>query len=63
MYIQRNFGVYCILSSNTGPNRIFVFIYLFIYFFFQVEVEFEFDLSCFVFLLTAMRVGKQTSND
>ena len=28
------------------------------YFFFLVEVEFEFDLGCFVFLLTAMRVGK-----
>ena len=61
MYVQRNFGVYCILSSDTGLKRFFVFIYFLI--FFQVEVEFEFDLSCFVFLLTAMRVGKQTSKD
>ena len=63
MYIQRIFGVYFILSSDTGPIRfLFLFFIFSFFFFFQVEMEFEFDLSCFV-LLTAMRVGKQTSKD
>ena len=69
MYNQRNFGVYFILSSDTGPKRFlfslfFLIFFLFIYLvIFLVAVEFEFDSVCFVFLLTyyAMRVGKQTS--
>ena len=63
MYIQRNFRVYFILSSDTGPNRFLFSLFFIPLFFFQVEVEFEFDLGCFVFLLTyyAMGVGKQTS--
>ena len=53
MYILRIFGVYFNLSSDTGPNMFF-----FLFCFFKERWHFEFVLCGFVFLLTAMGVGK-----